>query len=114
MFENFVGSALNNLALACWWHKIGKFSLRNKEESAEQALAERKQEDKEYGYDLIEKDFQNTIPLFKNAISTLEEVDSLEFGEKKASYMSLLDQNTLIPPNFKEFVSVFFLFLYYN
>lgn len=103
-FQKMIGYAFNNLALACWWHKTGKFRLKNPNEMTEQALNDKRIEDFDYGYNIIEKDFQNSISLFKNAIFHIEDVENLPLGQKKSAFLSLLDMNNIIPTNYKEFV----------
>lgn len=95
--------------MACWWHRVPRFKLENPELSDEE-LKEKKQRDLKYGHDLIDKEFKNTILLLKNSISDIEDVQNVPVGPRKDALLSLLDQNSFIPPNHKDFVATHHIF----
>lgn len=82
------GFALNNLAVASWWHK-SPIERSDKEEL--------ELESKEYSLSQIDNDFKFVIPLLKNSISNLENVDIKPEGELKENLKLLLNQNDIIP-----------------
>src|SRR5688572_14287975 len=101
-----LGFALNNLAVASWWHKFPNFKNDpGNEEGSFDSMSEHS--DEKYTYQQIDKDFINVLPLFKNSISNIENVNSISDESKKQLLIELLDQETLAPADMKKFVSFF-------
>jgi hypothetical protein len=94
---------LNNLAVASWWHKFPNFKNDpGNEEGNFDASAE--VSDEKYTYQQIDKDFTNVLPLFKNSIFNIENVNIITDDTKKKLLLELLDQETLVPTDMKKFV----------
>lgn len=91
------GQALNNLAVACWWHKypnVREF-LSDEEEKAEPLVTEQ-------NYQNIDNDFQNVIPLLKRSINCFESTQSNPEPNSLNQLESLVDENMIMPANHKE------------
>ncbi|EGR33488.1 hypothetical protein IMG5_051660 [Ichthyophthirius multifiliis] len=105
------GYALNNLAVACWWHKHPNFrDLEDAEESdGEQGdetkyhNSQLKLKESDYSSEQVEADFDNTIPLFKKALWYIQNVNEIEDKEKQKDLNILLDQDNIIPEEHQKF-----------
>jgi hypothetical protein len=102
-YNNLSGYALNNLAVASWWTKFPNFKA---DQESEQGPMHRVAEDNSpQAFQQIDRDFANVIPLFKNAISNIENVAQEKDENKKAQLLELLDQDNIVPNDLKKFVS---------
>jgi hypothetical protein len=80
------GFALNNLAVASWWHKSP-----SEQKSEEQPKIE-------YTLSQIDNDFKFVIPLLKKAIRSFEEQGRKEYDpEKLERFEGLLDVESIMP-----------------
>jgi len=104
---------LNNLALASWWHKFPNYKTDpdDEEGSLENSIDPT---ETEYSLAQIDKDFTNVIPLLKNSIFNIENVNSITDATKKSMLQELLDQDTLTPKDLKRFVLLVLLFGSYS
>ncbi len=97
------GYALNNLAVASWWHKYPNFRdfIDNDEEGpSSSSISEGMVE---YSAEQIDHDFENVIPLFKNSIFNIENVENNTDFEKKKLIEKLLDQTNILPADFNKY-----------
>lgn len=107
------GQALNNLGVACWWHKYPNFREFPDSESDEeeprlmlikqQILLEEVQSETiaPYTYEDLENDFEQTIPLFKQALSCLQTPFSSESRQNMLT--TLLEPSRIIPVDFQAY-----------
>jgi len=98
------GYALNNLAVASWWHKFPNFSTlpEEEEEGSLDNPSGFSDADREYTYQQIDQDFANVIPLFKNSLFNIENVPNCKDGETKLLLEELLDQQNIAPRGVKK------------
>jgi hypothetical protein len=114
------GFANNNLAVAAWWHKFpnfrnlgteddddtwegdGKTAGVNGEPAQTTTLFETPEQD--YPIEQIDLDYENAIPLFKNAISHFERVDVINDPVQRQLVETLLDRETTMPAEVQKFV----------
>lgn len=102
------GYALNNLAVACWWHKHPSFrDLEDNDEdgSASTTSSNSSSGNKEYSAQQIDADFDNAISMFKKSIMYIENVDELQDMQRRNNLRLLLDQEKIIPTEYQKFVS---------
>lgn len=102
------GYALNNLAVACWWHKHPSFrDLEDNDEdgSASTTSSNSSSGNKEYSAQQIDADFDNAISMFKKSIMYIENVDELQDMQRRNHLRLLLDQEKIIPTEYQKFES---------
>jgi hypothetical protein len=95
---------LNNLAVASWWHKFPNFKTDPQDEEGSLESSGYTPEEEAYSLQQIDKDFTNVLPLLKNSISHIENVNNIADATKKAQLQELLDQDNLVPKDLKKFV----------
>ncbi|KRW98750.1 Cyclic nucleotide-binding protein [Pseudocohnilembus persalinus] len=100
------GYALNNLAVASWWHKHPNFRDEEDEMDDEGPVSpdiiKKINENEEYSFEQIDKDFENVIPLLKRALYNLEDVEKIKDLAKKLEVEDLLDSEQIIPKDFQK------------
>ncbi|EAR94619.2 tetratricopeptide repeat protein (macronuclear) [Tetrahymena thermophila SB210] len=98
------GYALNNLAVACWWHKHPNLrDLIDFDEIEDSHSVHSKKEQPIYSFQQIDADFDNVIPLFKKAIWYIENVDQVKELQQRIQYKQLLESEKIIPSDLKKF-----------
>lgn len=91
------GYALNNLALACWWHKIPLNDPKNFKVIFIILFSIFFKKENDANFKAIDDDFINVIPLFKNSIHNLENLDHLKDFLIKEKFVKLLDKEKIVP-----------------
>lgn len=86
--RDLVGRAMNNLAVACWWHKHPNFN--NDYERDYNAVDNESKSDKIRKFSEIDKDFQQCLKNFKVSLYELEGLKTLADSENKKKLLSLL------------------------
>lgn len=96
---------MNNLAVASWWHKFPNYKTDPQDEEGSLESSGYATEAEAYSVQQIDKDFTNVLPLIKNSISHIENVNNITDANKKAQLQELLDQESIVPKDLKKFVS---------
>ena len=100
---------MNNLAVASWWHKFPNFTTLPESESEDEGSLDSagySEIDREYSYKQIDEDFANVIPLFKNSLFNLENLEGMKDLERKKLLDELFDQQHIVPKDYKKRVSL--------
>lgn len=97
---------MNNLAVASWWHKFPNYKTDPQDEEGSLESSGYTPKEEAYSLQQIDKDFTNVLPLLKNSISNIENVNNISDASKKALLQELLDQENMVPKDLKKFVQI--------